>query len=311
MDADQEEQGGQEGGPAEEGVEAHTKTHQERHSSSLPDPTLHRITPQIAFESHAGKSKVISMKSVIDRYKKEKEEHHLVMNATSEIKFWQTEVASLRQQLHNLQENQRKLMGEELFGLSIKDLQDLESRLETSLRSIRSKKEQVLTEEINKLKWKGNLIYQENMELQKKVNHLNQEKMELHNKVYATSAENGESAIQYGYGTPDKANAPNQHELSRPHQRDNRVQNRVPQLRPTRPTKTSSWWWYNIYHGCGGGIGAGGGGTASATVGGGGAIAGDDGRGCYLEAANLEQETLDPSIIEVFGYKTHLKDQQD
>ncbi|GJX56470.1 MADS-box transcription factor 23-like protein isoform X1 [Tanacetum coccineum] len=79
--------------------------------------------------------------------------------------FWQREAAMLKQQLQSLQENHRRMMGEELTGLTVKDLQGMENQLEMSLRGIRMKKDQLLFEEIEELNRKGNLIHHENVEL--------------------------------------------------------------------------------------------------------------------------------------------------
>ncbi|KAL8141249.1 hypothetical protein V2J09_007270 [Rumex salicifolius] len=74
-----------------------------------------------------------SMKSIIERYNSAKDCDPARINAISEIKLWKKEAAMLQQQLQSLQHNHRKIMGEELSGLS------------------------------------GNLIHQENVELYKKV----------------------------------------------------------------------------------------------------------------------------------------------
>ncbi|KAJ6751039.1 hypothetical protein OIU85_001562 [Salix viminalis] len=107
------------------------------------------------------------MKSIIERYSKQKEERQQLLNPASEVK---REAASLRKELLCLQECHRQLMGEELSGLSIKDLENLENQLEMSMKGVRIKK--------------GNLIYQENRELHKKVDLIDQENAELR-KVYA------------------------------------------------------------------------------------------------------------------------------
>lgn len=78
-------------------------------------------------------------------------------------------------------------MGEELSGLSVKDLQNLENQLEMSLRGVRMRKDQILIDEIQDLNREGNRIHQENIELYKKVNLVHQENLELHKKVSGIS----------------------------------------------------------------------------------------------------------------------------
>ncbi|XBH88741.1 hypothetical protein VPH35_080781 [Triticum aestivum] len=109
------------------------------------------------------------MEAILERYQEAKQEHCGVLNPTSEAKLWQREVTTLRQQVHNLQHNNRQLLGEELSGSTVRDLQFLVNQLETSLHSVRKRKEQVMAEEIHELNQKGFLIQKENIELGKKL----------------------------------------------------------------------------------------------------------------------------------------------
>ncbi|XP_047980768.1 MADS-box transcription factor 23-like isoform X1 [Salvia hispanica] len=127
-----------------------------------------------------------SMKSVIERYNKAKEEPHQLVNSISEVKYWQSEVNMLRQQLQKLQDNHRLLLGEGLNDLNVKDLQNLENQLEMSLRAVRMRKDHILIDQIEELNQKANLVHQENTDLQKKVTVIRQENMDLYKKVYGT-----------------------------------------------------------------------------------------------------------------------------
>uniref|UniRef100_A0AAU7LJK5 MADS72 n=1 Tax=Hippophae rhamnoides TaxID=193516 RepID=A0AAU7LJK5_9ROSA len=152
-----------------------------------------------------------SMRSAIERYNKLKEEHYQVINPASEIKFWQRETASLRQQLHYLQECHRQLTGEELSGLSYIDLQNLESQLNMSLKGVRIKKDQILTDEIKELNRKGNLIHQENIDQYKKIDLISKENAQLQKKVYEAS---GRSDVNRDVHPP--CNISNRYDLQAP-----------------------------------------------------------------------------------------------
>ncbi|KAM3406394.1 hypothetical protein ACQJBY_000468 [Aegilops geniculata] len=139
------------------------------------------------------------MKSIIERYQHVKEGQQF-MSASAEAKFWQAEGERLRQQLHNLQENHRQLLGQHLSGLGLEDLRGLESQLETSIHNIRLTKDQLMIDEIEELNKKESLVHQENIELHKKLNIIRQENIYLQNKLNGEAEVNGtitSSSSQY------------------------------------------------------------------------------------------------------------------
>ncbi|KAM7250884.1 hypothetical protein ACFE04_022767 [Oxalis oulophora] len=167
-----------------------------------------------------------SIKSVIERFNKMKELDPDDTNPASEVKFWRQEVASFRQQLHYLQESYRHLMGEELSGLGLKDLNNLEDQLEISLKSIRTEKDKLSCDEINELNRKVNLIHQENVELYKNMDVVNRENRELKNKDYGLRIRSANEASKgsnpaYNFGNGNDLCASIHLQLSQPQPHNN------------------------------------------------------------------------------------------
>ncbi|KAJ0085543.1 hypothetical protein Patl1_07580 [Pistacia atlantica] len=90
-----------------------------------------------------------NIRSTIERYKKASSDN---LNSGSVIEinaqYYQQESAKLRQQIQMLQNSNRHLMGDSLNTLTVKELKQLENRLERGLTRIRSKKHEMLLAEI-------------------------------------------------------------------------------------------------------------------------------------------------------------------
>ncbi|XP_006652165.1 MADS-box transcription factor 25 [Oryza brachyantha] len=146
-----------------------------------------------------------SMKSIIERYQEAGEEHCRLLNPTSEAKFWQREVTTLRQQVQNLHQNNRQILGEELSNFTIRDLQLLQNQVEMSLHSIRKTKDQLLAEEILELNQKGSVVQKENIELRKKFDIAHQHNIELHKKLKYGESSSGEQATSTNSKDPGES----------------------------------------------------------------------------------------------------------
>ncbi|KAF5732783.1 K-box region and MADS-box transcription factor family protein isoform 1 [Tripterygium wilfordii] len=90
-----------------------------------------------------------NIRSTIERYKKACSDS-TNSNSVREInaQYFQQESAKLRQQIQMLQNSNRHLSGESLSSLSVKELKQLENRLERGISRIRSKKHEMLLAEI-------------------------------------------------------------------------------------------------------------------------------------------------------------------
>ncbi|KAJ8478587.1 hypothetical protein OPV22_022314 [Ensete ventricosum] len=112
-----------------------------------------------------------SIKSTIERYKKACADHSssgAIVDVNSQH-YYQQESAKLRHQIQILQNGNRHLMGDSLSSLSVKELKQLENRLERSITRIRSKKHELLFAEIEYMQKKEVELQSDNTYLRAKI----------------------------------------------------------------------------------------------------------------------------------------------
>ena len=111
-----------------------------------------------------------NIRSTIEKYKKAASDN---TNATSvteiNAQYYQQESAKLRQQIQMLQNSNRHLMGDSLSSLSVKELKQLENRLERGITRIRSKKHEMLLAEIEFLQKREMELENESVCLRSKI----------------------------------------------------------------------------------------------------------------------------------------------
>ncbi|KAG8385379.1 hypothetical protein BUALT_Bualt03G0036900 [Buddleja alternifolia] len=90
-----------------------------------------------------------SVKATIERYKKassDSSSNGSISEANTQ--YYQQEASKLRAQISNLQNQNRNMLGESLGALTLRDLKNLETRVEKGIGRIRSKKNELLFAEI-------------------------------------------------------------------------------------------------------------------------------------------------------------------
>ncbi|KAK7328480.1 hypothetical protein VNO77_22587 [Canavalia gladiata] len=110
------------------------------------------------------------MERILERYERYSyAERQLIANDQPQNENWILQHAKLKARLEVLHKNQRNFMGEDLDSLSIKELQNLEHQLDSALKHIRSRKNQLMYESISELHKKDKALQEQNNTLAKKI----------------------------------------------------------------------------------------------------------------------------------------------
>ncbi|CAH9103732.1 unnamed protein product [Cuscuta europaea] len=124
--------------------------------------------------SHKGKlfeySTDSCMEKILERYERYSyAERRLVPSNSDSTENWTLEYAKLKAKVELLKRNHKHYMGEDLDVLNLKDLQNLEQQLDSSLKLIRSRRNQLMYESLSELQKKERTIREENNMLAKKI----------------------------------------------------------------------------------------------------------------------------------------------
>nr|XP_011461175.1 PREDICTED: agamous-like MADS-box protein AGL11 isoform X3 [Fragaria vesca subsp. vesca] len=111
-----------------------------------------------------------SIRNTIERYKKASSDNSGATTITEiNAQYYQQESTKLRHQIQMLQNSNRHLMGDSLSNLTVKELKQLENRLERGLTRIRSKKHEMLLAEIEYLQKREIELENENVLIRAKI----------------------------------------------------------------------------------------------------------------------------------------------
>lgn len=111
-----------------------------------------------------------SMESILERYERYSYAEREMNTNDSDLKEnWNVEYPKLMSRIELLQRNIRHYMGQDLDPLSLRELQSLELQIDTSLKRIRSRKNQLMHESISELQKKEKALHEQNNLITKKL----------------------------------------------------------------------------------------------------------------------------------------------
>ncbi|NP_001290521.1 MADS-box transcription factor 14 [Elaeis guineensis] len=110
------------------------------------------------------------MERILERYERYTYAEKALISSGPELQGnWCHEFGKLKAKVEALQKSQRHLMGEQLEPLNLKELQQLEQQLESSLKHIRTRKCQLMFESISELQKKEKSLQEQNKMLEKEL----------------------------------------------------------------------------------------------------------------------------------------------
>uniref|UniRef100_A0A3Q7FXC3 Agamous-like MADS-box protein AGL8 homolog n=1 Tax=Solanum lycopersicum TaxID=4081 RepID=A0A3Q7FXC3_SOLLC len=96
-------------------------------------------------------------------------ERQMNANDSDPKENWSVEYPKLMSRIELLQRNIRHYMGQDLDPLSLRELQSIEQQIDTSLKRIRSRKNQLMHESISELQKKEKALQEQNNLITKKI----------------------------------------------------------------------------------------------------------------------------------------------
>ncbi|KAI5065875.1 hypothetical protein GOP47_0018499 [Adiantum capillus-veneris] len=103
-----------------------------------------------------------NMAKVLEKYQRTSTSIQNNTNIARDLEYWRHEANQYKETLAYLEDKHRHLMGENLWGLDVKELQKLETQLHGGLNRVKARKVHLLMEELQASHLKEQLLLQEN-----------------------------------------------------------------------------------------------------------------------------------------------------